>query len=228
MSTTLQELNFTVIWLKLSNTEGAKEQIIYGSDFSRQNAVRVTQKRYHRNKGHNYELVVSVTSTLFLRFHKEENVAGRYWCRVLAKDLDDYSFKNEGESTITYIKEKEFYDRNGTFYPPCESDEVLHNTGLQCINRRTPKHDLASTSFRNSVYKDVLDVSMSKLLVVLLVLGGILTVLVVITSLPTANLSKVMCKRTTKRIQQVIHFSCTLFANEHFVRCKLKLQRRKY
>jgi len=196
VSSNLQELNFTVSWLKLSNTEGAEEQSIYGSGFSNSEARTMTHKRYHKFGGSKFESVVSVSSTLFLRFNVENNnMAGRYWCRVLSKDLNNYSYKYEGESAILYVEEKGFYDRSESFYPPCEIKEEFHNAGLKCINRRQSVNHLASTS---SKYKDMFEVNFSKFLAPLFVLGGFLTVLVVVASLPTADLRRSFAKEQQK------------------------------
>lgn len=64
-----------------------------------------------------------------------DTIYGRYWCRVLVKTLDDYSYSVAGRSnTETVISNNENYPSH---QPPCIGGMTFHQPSFKCVQDDT-------------------------------------------------------------------------------------------
>ena len=182
--------------MKLSAIQGATEEIIYSSEFANSNIEISTKKSTHWYEGPGYALVSSVTSSFSLRFDQESDFTGKYWCRVMIKDLQNYSYMLEGDSIVTEIKSKSYYFSNDSFYPPCMEGGTFHHAELKCVEKGMPTDAPTPTSFSKSEGLDSHSVVISKGgLAALAISGGCLTVLLLIVSLMATYSCAVISRR---------------------------------
>lgn len=94
----------------------------------------------------NNEVVLMSSSSLAIHFDQERELDASYWCRVLVKDLDNYSYEHEGDSISTKIEKNDFYSDTARYYPPCERDASLHHSGLTCVKNGKSGNPVTSST----------------------------------------------------------------------------------
>ena len=183
----LQELNFTIEWLRTSENPGDIERIIYTSHPDDSTFKVITEHSNHISGESEIATSVFVKSTLSFDMNQASHLdlSGHYWCRVVAKDLENYSYRTAGDSgTATLLKSKSYYFENRSFYPPCVGETSLHHAELKCVEdlplsplKYFPPLITANT-YNTKYQADVINVVVSiKALTVLTIAVGIMIIL---------------------------------------------------
>lgn len=132
-----QELNFTIEWVKEAvtsaqgHTPRAMEEVV--NVVSSSPGLQVENKVSTYSYGQSESFIgVYVNSVLSFDPSSIPNaIEGRYWCRVLVKTLDDYSYSVAGRSnTETTLLSSDGYLPQ---QPPCVGDTKFHETRFKCV-----------------------------------------------------------------------------------------------
>lgn len=142
----LPEKNFTIEWLREAITAEDVQEIISVS--SSPSGLRVNNERsfysYSQDSASMGAYVTSVLSFDLAR-SAQDRLPGTYWCRVLVKTLDNYSYSVAGRSnTQTVISSSAEYLSAQENSPPCVSDSLFYQTLLKSVHDKeiiTSTHD---------------------------------------------------------------------------------------
>jgi len=156
--------NITIAWMRLVPlSEGAEEEIIYSSGFSHSNVEISSQRSYFEYSQLLSKAVLSISSLLtFITVDDEDDLAGRYGCRVLFNTIDGYLPKVIGHSNTVEIRSKAFYEKNQSMHSPCS-----RGAGLLHLEVMEFEHNGRWTSGS--------EVMLERFLMFLVVIGGFLT-----------------------------------------------------
>ncbi len=193
-----QELNFTIIWVKKFGYENADEEIIYPSELASTGLeVYIHESRFVRDK----EVVLMLSSSLTIHFDQERELGANYWCRVLVKDLENYSYEHEGDSISTKVEKQDFYSNTVIFYPPCERGSSFHQSGLTCVNNGKSGHLVTSSTSELPV--GLKDIFWSDAVIVVIFLGLLIGSLAIVLLLGTYSCAIHMSNRRKAKTQLV-------------------------
>ena len=136
----LQERNFTIEWVRQADeiengrtTGVAMEEII--SVASSRTGLKVENDHVSYYYESESDVGVYVKSVLSFDFtiSPTANISGRYWCRVLEKTLDSYTYSVAGRSaTETLITDRAHED----LLPPCVSEATYYQPEFKCVHDR--------------------------------------------------------------------------------------------
>lgn len=187
----LQQRNFTLEWVRQAydtesgHTTGAAEEII--SVASSRTGLKVENEHVSYFYGSESEVGVYVKSVLSFDLTRFPpiNISGKYWCRVLEKTLDNYTYSVAGRSdTETLITDS--WGRS-TLFPPCVGEAAYSQAGFKCVHDRNS--DTAPDSRSSSESFEVW-VSSRVVVGVMAVTGGVTIVVLVM---------RLTCRPTTKK-----------------------------
>lgn len=138
LSLHLMERNFTVEWVRVADSPRAPEEII--GEISLRNGVHLENVHETYFYSHSASFVGAyVTSVLTFDLAKipRDNLTGKYWCRVLVKSLNNYSYTFAGRSnTETTIPGSAEYLSNNelVLFPPCVSETIFYQPSFKCVH----------------------------------------------------------------------------------------------
>ena len=133
LTTNIPERNFTIEWLKQTTTS---EEIVQVA--SVQNGLHIENdiSPYYYPSASFVGGYVSSNLSFDLERVSSGEIAGTYWCQVLAKTQDEYSFSVIGRSnTQTVIPTMEEYTSRFSHHPPClgVQGEAFHQPSFKCV-----------------------------------------------------------------------------------------------
>ena len=172
----LQEVNFTIEWMKMADYPGALEEIIYPDEGGFE-VVTKCSSHMHGEAGLAMSVFVESTLSLDMNQASHMELSGKYWCRVLAKNLENYSYTIAGDSgTATLLKSKLYYQNN---YPPCVEETSLHLAELKCVENGQSQLNLAShpswiTASTYKRYQDLDVIAIAGVILIVLLLTMLL------------------------------------------------------
>lgn len=151
----LPERNFTIEWVRQTVTptqdhsSRSMEEEVIGVATSRTDLTVENQRSeyFYGPSSSHFGTYVDSTLSFDLDHMMQSDIIGTYWCRVLVKTLDNYSYTVAGRSnTETEITSSENSPPN---QPPCVEGMKLHQPVFRCIQDDTvfthsegPKFDL--------------------------------------------------------------------------------------
>ena len=135
LSANLPERNFTVEWVKTDPDGGPEEIVGVASD---RNGLRVENKiaPYFFDSSPSVVGSFVESSLTFDLDVARQDIPGVYWCRVLVKTEDSYSYSVAGRSNSqTVIRSSEEVGSDLPQHPPCVgSNLTFHQTDFRCVD----------------------------------------------------------------------------------------------
>ena len=174
------DTNFTLEWVWLASIPGSKRESI--------NVVSSPLEGIHVENSHlEYFYMEStlimgtyVKSTLSFDLENTQlsNIPGSYWCRVLAKNMDNYSYFIAGysNSATKLLSNAEYLERH-PLLPPCVSEAAFHQPAFECVKNYTTVSPTSSVSTVH-VGSTGLVLIPGGALIAIVVTGGVLIVVV--------------------------------------------------
>ncbi len=188
----LPERNFTVEWMR--TTSGGSDEVI-GVTTRQSPGLKVENEisPYFYDSSSPF-VGIYVTSSLTVDLTKvpREKIPGTYWCRVLVKTLENYSYSVAGRSnTQTVIPSGEEYATKLTHHPPCVQDTrvTFHQSNFKCVYDKDIATAPAPSSSDGAVFVS------SGALAAVAVAGGALFVVLLIMTLMVVYLCRVVNDR---------------------------------
>ena len=123
---------------------------------------------------------IYVKSTLSINFGRAV-IPGKYWCRVLLKTLDNYSYSVAGQSSaITKILSSDEYLAKELHFPPCVGKPTFHRPHLECVAKDRMGGTSESVNSCSPLSNSDAIIIKSGTLAGIVIAGGILVVILLV------------------------------------------------